>query len=289
MLVICAGAPRAVAQANQPDLVKPLSDTYDYWQKTMVLKNYNGWKVITASHRIKSIQNRILSEKGDFPASVFSTPTPPPTLNGLRVLRARSKGATAKLVCFGRVDFGVGGDPSENLLVISYVHEGGRWKYDLAEFVNLGGLEDVRKQLRSGNASYVDGVAFLPDGKTPVQPITVGKAKYIAKVYSFCPGREVKVSINKLSHHRFQNTQQSETIIGGGRDGVNEIWCSIKDLQGSKGNEPLTVRVYLFSQINGVKPVKVFQYQVAEGQIPKANFSSTFKVDPSHAAQVLSR
>ena len=63
------------------------------------------------------------------------------------------------------MNFGVGGAPTDNLLVISFQHEGGRWKYDVAEFVNLTGLPTIRKQLQSGNMSYVDGVAFIPNGK----------------------------------------------------------------------------------------------------------------------------
>ena len=280
-------APQTAQQAAA--LSKNLSGVYQFWRNAMVNKNYNQWKQATASHRRIALQNRILSEKGRFPADIFKTPTPPPLLTGLKVLRARSKGVTAKLVCFGKVDFGVGGSPSENLLVLNYVHEGRGWKYDNAEFVSLGGLEEVRKQILNGKLDYVDGVAFIPDGKKPQQPITVGKAKYIAKVYSFCPGREVKVSVNGLSKHRFQNTQQSEVVIGGGRDGVNDIWYSIKDLPDYKGDDPLTLRVYVFSQIEGVKPVKVFQYQVEKGEKPKANGNGKFTIDAATAAKVLGR
>lgn len=282
------GMQRAEAQAaaSQQELVKPLTDTYEYWQKAMVLKNYNGWKAITASHRMIAIQNRILSEKRRFPAGVFNIPTPPPTLAGLKVLSARSKGATAKLVCFGKVDFGVGGAPSENILVVSYVNEAGRWKYDAAEFVNLGGLPEVRKQIKAGNTAYIDGAAFIPDGKVPIKPIVVGEAKYIAKVYTYCPGREVKVTVNKISKHRFQNITHSEVVIGGARDGVNEIWYSIKDLPGYTGDEPVTVRVYLFSQVNGVNPVKVFQYETKKGEKPKATGSTSFTVEPADTAKL---
>lgn len=272
--------------AHQPELVKPLQDTYNYWHKSMVAKSYASWKAITASHRVTMIQNRVLSERGRFPADVFNTPTPPPSLTGLKVLRARSRGATAKLVCFGKVDFGVGGDPSDNILVISFLHEGGRWKYDAAEFVNLGGLTDVRKQLRAGKTSYVDDAAFMPDGKRPAKPVTVGKAKYIAKVYTYCPGREVNVSVNKISKHRFQNTQQSEVVIGGARDGMNDIWYSIRDLPGYKGDDPITIRVYLFSQVDGVKPVKVFQYETKKGEKPKPKSSGYFKVEAEDVAKL---
>ena len=135
----------------------------------------------------------------------------------------------------------------------------------------------------------MDGSAFIPDGKKPAPVIAVGRAKYIAKVYTFCPGREVQVSVNSRSKHRFQNTQQSEVVIGGGRDGVNDIWFSIKDLPDYKGDDPLTLRVYVFSQVEGVKPVKVFQYQVKKGEKPKANGNAKFMIDAATAAKILGR
>ncbi len=291
MLFNLGGSPQVSAQTAQQTaaLSNDLQRAYLYWRGAMVGKNYNQWNQITASHRKITIQNRILSEKGQFPADIFKTPVPPPTLNGLKLLRVRSKGVTAKLVCFGKVDFGVGGQPSDNLLVLNYLHEGGRWKYDNAEFINLSALKDVRSQLLAGKLDYVDGAAFIPDGKKPKKPIVVGKAKYIAKVYAYCPGREVQVSINSLSKHRFQNAERAEVIIGGGRDGVNSIWFSIKDLPDYKGDEPLTVRVYVFSQIPGVKPVMVFRYQTKKGEKPKFSSSEKFMIDATTAAKILGR
>ena len=93
--------------------------------------------------------------------------------------------------------------------------------------------------------------------------------------------------VNKISAHRFQDTQQSEVIIGGARDGVNELWYSINDLPGYKGDDPITVRVYLLSQIAGVKPIKVYQYQTKKGQKPSAQESAVFSVDAATGAKIL--
>lgn len=274
---------------HNPALGKPLQDVYLYWRHAMVTRNFNAWKQATVSHRRLAIQNRVLSEKGRWPADVFKLPIAPPSLKGLKLLRARSRGVTAKLVYFGKVDFEVGGKPTDNLLVLSFVHEGNGWKYDTAEYVNLSKLKDVRKQIQSGKLDYVDGAAFVPDGKRPPQPIVVKRAKYIAKVYTFCPGREVQVSVNRISRHRFQDIMRSEVVIGGAKDGRNDIWFSIRDLPGYKGDDPITIRVYLFSQVNGVKPVKVFQYQTKKGEKPKSSGSTFFNVDAATAREVLGR
>lgn len=264
-----------------------LEQTYGAWRKAVVERDARTWEAVTASHRRMAIRNRIVSEKREFPAAVFDLPASPPGLGGLRAVQVRQSGPTAKAVYFGKVDFGIDGEPSDNLLVISFVNEGGRWRYDTADFVNLGGLPDVRRELAAGDDSYVEETkAFVPDGKLPPPPLQVGPAKYIAKVYVFCPGREVQVQVNKVSRHAFLNTKQAEVVLGGARDGANEVQYSIRKAEGGKGTEALAIRVYLMSEMPGTQPLKAFEYQVEEGRKPDDFGTGTFNVDAATAAKL---
>lgn len=268
----------AQATVNAP-LKNQLDNVYMQWRTAMIKKNYNLWAQFTASHRQQHIKNRIVSERKAFPAWVFQVPVSPPSLMGLKPLSVSSKGATATAVYFGSVDFGVGGNPTENILLLNFVNERGLWKYDKAEFIRLNELSDIRKKIKAGDLSYVKQADFQPTGLAPQIPIAVRGAKYIAKVYAFCPGREVKMKVNKLSDHRFQNTKMSEVVLGGGLDGLNEVQFATKSLEGSTGKEPLCIRVYLMSTIKGVKPVKVFEYLVKEAGQVKQFGSSNFTID----------
>lgn len=272
---------------QQMKLAQSLKEVYDYWRDAVENRDYRAWHQVTATHRRIALQNRISSEKGRWPADIFDLPAALPTLKGLKMLRARSKGVTAKSVYFGKVDFGAGKMPSDNLLLLSFIHEGRGWKYDTAEFVNLDNLKDVRAELVSGDLTYVDTPAFLPTGVKPKPPAEVARVKYIAKVYTYCPGREVKVRVNKISRHRFQDNQISEVIIGGARDGSNELSYEIRDLPGYKGKDPVTLRVYLMSQVEGVKPIKVYQYQTRQGEQPKREDSVVFEVSIEDSAKIL--
>lgn len=247
----------------------------------MVTRNGASWQRATARHRQAEIRNRIVSEKRAFPAAVFDLPAPPPSLKGLKFLQALSNGPTAKAAYFGKIDFGVDGTPTENLLVISFLSEQGAWRYDRADFVNLAALPAVRKELAAGDLKYLkDAPEAKPDGKVPEIPLAVSPAKTIAKVYVFCPGREVTVQINKFSTHRFVNTKEAEIVLGGAKDGLNEVQYSIRKLEGGTGEEAMTIRVYLLSEIQGVMPVKAFEYQVQEKQkLPKDVDTRTFFVD----------
>jgi hypothetical protein len=271
--------------ASAQDSLRPaLEKTYSDWREAIIRRDANLWQRVTAEHRRVEVRNRIVSEKRAFPATVFDLPAPPPTLAGLTFLQAKQNGATAKAAYFGRVNFGADVVPSENLLVLSFVGGGGRWLYDRADYVNLSALPEVRKELAAGNLRYLQETPEAqPSGQVPPVPISVPPAKYIAKAYVFCPGREVKLQINKVSRHRFANAQEAEIVIGGAIDGANEVQYSISKLEGGTGNEAMTIRVYLLSTVPGVQPIKAFEYQVLENQSIKNFGTGTFVVDAQTA------
>ncbi len=281
----------SAALASAQDALRPaLENTYNVWRESIVRRDISLWNRATAEHRKVEVQNRLLSEKAPFPAGVFMLPTPPPTLKGLKFLEAKQNGATAKASYFGKIDFGIGGTPTDNLLVLSFVRGGAGWLYDTADFVNLMSLPAVEKELAAGNLKYLhETPETQPSGKVPPTPMAARAAKYVAKVYVFCPGREVRVQINKRSQHRFANAKEAEVVIGGAIDGANEIQFTSKKLEGATGKEALTIRVYLRSEVPGGSPLKVFQYQVDEGGAVKPFSKDTFTVDAATAAKVLGR
>jgi hypothetical protein len=277
----------ASVAAAQDNLRPALETTYSAWRESMIRRDPSIWQRVTAEHRRIEVRNRIVSEKQPFPATVFNLPAPPPSLQGLRFLEAKQNGPTAKASYFGKVDFGVGGEPTDNLLVLSFVKGNGGWLYDRADYVNLVALPAVRKELAAGNLKYLkETPEAQPSGKIPPTPIAAPTAKYIAKVYVFCPGREVQVQVNKISRHRFANAKEAEVVIGGALEGPNEVQYTVKKLKGGTGKEVMTIRVYLMSEVSGEKPVKVFEYQIAAGEKPKSVDTGSFTVDAATVAKL---
>lgn len=276
--------------ADDAALRQTLETTYGAWRNAMVRKDAAAWERATAEHRVAEVRNRIISEQRPYPASVFDVPAAPPALDGLQFLDVARKGPTAKLSYFGKINFGVGGAPSDNLLVLSFVQGRRGWAYDRADFVNLTALPDVRRELAAGDLKYLrETPEARPTGQVPPTPIAVPPAPYIAKVYVFCPGREVQVQVNKVSRHRFANAQEAEIVIGGAYNGVNEVQFSTRGLEGAKGNEALAIRVYLLSTIQGVQPVKIYEYLVPEGGEVRPVGTETFLVDPATANRLRGR
>lgn len=264
----------------QTELRDGLERTYEMWRQAVIRKDAVAWQRLTAPHRRAGIQNRIASERKVFPAAVFELPAPPPSIVGLAFLEATQNGPTAKASYFGKVDFGVGGEPTDNLLVLSFVRAGTAWLYDRADFVNLAALPEVRKELAAGDLGYLkETPEARASGVVPHTPVVVGPAKYIAKVYVFCPGREVQVQVNKISRHLFSNAKEAEVVIGGAKDGANEVQFTVRKLEGGTNQEAMTVRVYLMSQVPGVKPIKAYEYLVKEKEMAKPFVTERFLVD----------
>ena len=254
---------------SDKQLVSHLFKVYDSWREAMVTKNPKAWKQNTSTARIINVRNRIWSERRAFPQSVFDIPIAPPDIRKLKDLRVRVSGETAKAIFFGKVDFGVGGQPTENVFVVSYVREQDRWKYHGGEYVKLDLIPAVKKQIQAGDYQYFDQDDFQPEGEVPLIPKAVTHPVLaIAKVYVFCPGREVSLKVNDFSEHLFQNDKRAEIVLGGARLGKNTIDYSIKELPGGDPKSPLTIRVYLMSQVPGTLPMKMVQYQVDDGGKP---------------------
>jgi hypothetical protein len=272
----------------QENLRPSLETIYGAWREAMIRRDPSAWQRATAEHRKVEVRNRVISEKQPYPAAIFDLPAPPPSLSGLKFLDAKQNGPTAKASYFGKIDFGVGGEPTDNLLVLSFTRGSGGWLYDRADFVNLAALPAVRKELTAGNLSYLkETPEAQPSGIVPPTPIAANPAKYVAKVYVFCPGREVQVQINKISRHRFANAKEAQIVIGGAVEGSNEVQYSIKKLEGGTGKEVMTIRVYLMSEISGEKPIKAYEYQIAAGQTPQPAGSGAFIMDAATAAKLV--
>ncbi len=281
----------ASAQAmSDTQLVGHLKQTYNSWRSAMVRKDAATWKRLTSNPRQVNVRNRLWSEKRKFPESVFAAPVAPPSIANLNAMRVRVQGGTAKAIYFGKVDFGVGGAPTDNVFIISYQREASGWKYHGGEFVKLDAIPDVRKKLQAGDLSFFDSKDFHPTGIIEPAPAAIrGPVKYIAKAYVFCPGREVKLMVNKTSRHLFQNTKRSDVVVGGALDGLNEMEYSISSISGGDPKAPVTLRVYLMSQVAGTQPIKIAQYQVEDGSQPKASGTVRFNVTPEIAKKLTGR
>jgi len=274
----------------QDQLPRNLAATYIRWQNAMVNKDFNAWKRQMATDRQVEVRNRILSEKFSFPADVFKVPVSPPPVKDLKLIISRESGVNAKGIFFGKIDFNIGGVPKNNVMVVSYKKENGQWRFVKGEYINLERIPEVREQIENKDYTYFDQPEFQPSEYKRKNSVQVLKqVPIIAKVYAYCPNREAKVVCHNVSNRLFQNPKASEVIIGGAKPGKNQVKISINTLPGGLKNEPMTVRVYLLSQVEGVKPIKAYEYLVKEGEQVKQTIIDEYVITPSMINSLLGK
>lgn len=241
----------------------------------MLRANYEGWQENTSAYRKVKVRNLAVSEKKPFPKSLFREDMAPPSIMPLRYIGTVVKGPTAAATYFGKIDWGIGGEPSENAYVLLFTKERGQWKYDQARFFNLTHLPEVRKRLRNNDSSVLneeDG--FQPEGKIPPIPPVCPAPQYISKIYVDCPGRSVDTVVNNVSSHHFEDMRYAEIISGGTHAGANTVTLQFKDIPDRKKGH-MDIRIFIMPETPGNVPGKAFEYILAEGEEPK-NETRTF-------------
>ncbi len=277
--VCFAASTFAAPTPNQAQLKNDLETVYNTWRQHMIRENYDGWQKTTAAYRKVKVRNLAVSEKRPWPQSLFNQQISPPSLLPLRYIGTVVKGPTAAATYFGKVDWGIGGAPSENAYVLLFTNERGEWKYDQARFFNLAQLPKVRERLRNHDTSVLEEQdGFQPLGTVPPVPVVCPVPQYIGKIFVDCPGRTVKARINNVSDHVFEDARMAEVISGGLRNGVNTIDLSISPAPGGKPG-PLAVMVYVMPETVGNFPGLAYSYTVPADQTGTSG-PTTFTITP---------
>lgn len=258
----------APSQAAAVPAQSELEAIYYTWRQSMMRADYALWRSTTAMFRQRTVRNQAVSEKKPFPKALFTLEMQPPALTGLKFVGIKTAGDTAAATYYGKVDFGVGGSPSDNAFVLLFVRENGSWKYDTARYFNLSKLPEVRRRLARGDTKILEEQdGFKPLGKTPFVPPLCPQPKFIAKLYIDCPGRKVVANVNNVSFHTFENTREAVLVSGGLKGGMNTINYQIEDMPDvPKGH--FVISVFIMPEVPGNIPGKAFQYYTKATEVP---------------------
>lgn len=183
------------------------------------------WENATAFSRQIEIRNRIISQKLPFPQALFNSLIGSPSLAGLIPLGVLSTGQTATSTYYGKANFGdaANGAIPDNLLVLHFLREEGKWLFDSLRIVKIGGDGELLLQIRNADFSFLKGEEFQPAPFLPPIPQPVEAPTYVAEAWIDASGYEVTLTINGRAMGPFKNLKTTELIIGGLRRGDNTI------------------------------------------------------------------
>ena len=237
------------AQTAQPDnsIRVSLESAYTAWSESMAAADLGKWEATTAFSRQIETRNRIVSQKRPFPQALFDDPMEAPPLGGLISLGVLSTGETATSTYFGKANFGAepGVAITDNLLVLHFLKEEGRWKFDNLRVVKIGNDGEILLQIRNRDLSFLQGEEFQPAAQLPPVPQPVEMPAMVAEAWIDATGYEVKVTVNGHLTGAFSNVKASDLVMGGVRRGQNNIKIETRLLENPSGSSPnVEVAIY---------------------------------------------
>ena len=219
-------APRLSAQSPDAALRSSLERVYVQWLQAMYQKDLARWSAVTSRYRQMCLRNQVVSLKQPWPRAIFTSFFRPPDLTKLLFIDASASGAAARLVYFGRVDFGFveGEITPENPLMLHFLNEDGAWKFNTLQYVNLGSDEALKRDIRAGGRRWLERDDFLLDPNPPELPKSCPEPYQVATISVLAEGCRAEIEINHGLHkERIENTSSEHVIIGGLRKGANKL------------------------------------------------------------------
>ncbi len=265
-----AAPAQSAPKFNVPDQqqARTIADTiYNTWRVAMMSGNENAWRNTTTQSRRVKVRNLIVSQKGKFPQDIFRDQPAPPALENFSYVGALAGPTNRTLAAtyLGKVQLGEKGKAEMNALVLEFVHEGGKWRYDQSRLFNLGRLPQVEKRLRTGDLSVLqeqDG--FHPYTNVPEVPPSCPCPQLIAKVFVDAQGREIDMRINGISLHQFADERRADVISGGLKRGLNTITYTIRTTN-EKQKHDMAIGLFVMPETPGNKAVCVFDHIIDSG------------------------
>jgi hypothetical protein len=265
-LATLAAALIAAAPGRADDaLRRELDRTFSEWRGAMATHSLEGWRQSTAASRQMATRNLIVSQKQPFPEALFNFPLRAPETTTMRFVKAEARGPTAHLVYFGKVEMGIpeAGEVPDNLLVLKFISEAGRWKFDTLRLVNLANSPDVRATLKNGGSTaFLDEPEIKPTGTAPDVPKPCPPPDHIAALQVMSLGYSTNASVNGFALPVVADAAEQHIIIGGLKDGENALKLEVKPTPVAEGSaRHLQVNAIIYTTDPKRRTIKVFTWK----------------------------
>lgn len=227
------------ASADEAALRRDLEKTFSDWRAAIATHNLADWQQCTATSRQVLTRNLIVSQKQLFPKALFEFPLHAPETSTLRFIKAGEKGATANLIYFGKADLGIPdpGEIPELLVMLKFINESSRWKFDTVKLVNLDPAPEILAMLKNGNGNAaINMPEFSPSGIVPPTPKACPAPDHMAALQITSLGYTTSATVNGFALPVVRDGAEQHLIIGGLKDGENALTLEVKPTPVAEGS-----------------------------------------------------
>lgn len=241
-----------------------LERAYQQWRAAVIAQDARAWAGAITQYRQVVTRNMIVSQRKAFPRAVFEVPIDPPDVAGLQLLEVQAVGETAHLLYFGKVDGGEDASKApESVLMVKFFNERGGWKFDSTKLLSLQDRPEVLTQIKSGRTSeFLDYPEFTPPGNAPAVPALCDVPDHVAGSTLQSFGYEATMRINGFDYPIVQDSAQKMFVLGGLKNGVNDVSVTVKRTDIPAGEKRLLqLDFFVLTGVPNKPPVRVFHYE----------------------------
>lgn len=247
-----------------------LERAYEKWRSAILTQDPKAWAGAITQYRQVVTRNLIVSQRQRFPQAVFAVPLDPPDISSLRLLEVQAVGETAHLLYFGKVNMGGDADQiPDSVLMLKFFNERGVWKFDSNKLLKLLDQPELLAQLKSGGKlDFLDYPEFTPPGKAPAVPAICEVPENVAGCTLQSFGYETRMRINGFDYPVMQDHAEKLFVIGGLKNGANEVTLTVTPTEIPKGEERLLqLDFFVLTGKEDKPPVRVFHYETKEAAV----------------------
>lgn len=230
--VFAAALPAHALDPVEPKLTAELERLYASWKSAMSSRNLTAWARTTARARQMMVRNSIVSQKREWPRSLFSLAMNAPEIRGLRLAGTQRLGPQARLVYHGKIDFQLDDPrtPPDAVLVLDFVQEPAGWRFFGSRYFNFKDHPVEATKISQGDLGFLNRTDMAFTGRAPAVPPPCPVPDYAGQIRVASFGYTTRVALG--DHHRSTVSGQATTdvIIGGLRRGTSRLILEVEPI-----------------------------------------------------------
>ncbi len=260
LAVLPATAQQPVDSALEPQLER----IYANWKTAMLKRDLASWGKLTARSRQMMVRNLIVSQKREWPRSLFALAILPPELQNISLAGTQQLGDQARLVYHGRIDFGIDDPrtPPAAVMVVDFVREAAEWKFFGSRYYNFRDAPAEAAKVERGDLSFLSQPDMALTGRAPAVPKPCPAPDFSGQVRVASFGYTTHLTLGDHHHSTVSGKSNTEVVIGGLRRGINAMTLRVTPLADVKPEDrSLEVSVYAMTPHLRKPASRVFHFQ----------------------------
>jgi hypothetical protein len=236
---------------------------YAEWKAAMTTHDLPAWARTTARVRQMMVRNTIVSQKREWPRSLFSLAMTPPEIRGLKPAGSQQLGDQLRLVYHGRIDFQLDDPrtPPDAVLVIDFLREPGGWRFFATRYFNFRDAPDEARKVAQGDLGFLQRPETALTGRAPEMPKPCPEPGYAGQIQVSSFGYTTRLQLGEFHRDLVSGRDATEIIAGGLNRGVMPLVLDVEPIADVPATErSLRISIYALTPALKTRAARVFTF-----------------------------